>query len=105
MIPPPKPAQPRREAVEVTEHKLIIKEHYLENILNKKKTCEVRFNDRDFQVGDTVYLYSYDELGSNEKIESKSLWIVSYKISHIHSGLGMAENYVILSFKKFYQRY
>lgn len=82
------------------EHKLKIKHDYLENILIGKKKSEVRINDRDFQCGDIVYLYDYNKLGVTKKIESWDKADCFYKITHIHSGLGMAENYVVLSFKK-----
>lgn len=84
----------------MTEHKLKIKPDYLENILNGKKKSEVRLNDRDFQCGDIVYLYDYSKLGFDKKIESYSKADFYYKITHIHSGLGMQDNYVALSFKK-----
>lgn len=76
------------------EHKLKISPEYLANILNRTKTSEVRFNDRDYQVGDTVQLFEY------HKGLASTFCSASYKISHIHSGLGMQDNYVILSFKK-----
>lgn len=82
------------------EHKLKIKKDYLDNILSGKKKCEVRLNDRDFQVGDTVYLYDYESLGVTKEIKSYDKFSFIYKITHIHSGLGMADNYVILSFKR-----
>lgn len=78
-----------------------VKSDYLTNLISKNKTSEVRFNDRDYQVGDTNYLYNYENLGSTKKISSYDKYSGYYKISHIHSGLGMADNYVVLSFKKF----
>ena len=36
------------------EHYLKIKSKYFSRILSKDKTFEVRFNDRDYQVGDTI---------------------------------------------------
>lgn len=77
-------------------HGLKCKTQYLDNLIDRKKTSEVRFNDRDFQVGDIVELFEYDE---QIPFTSKTC-SATYVISHIHSGLGMAENYVVLSFKK-----
>jgi ASC-1-like (ASCH) protein len=82
------------------EHKLKVKPDYLENICNGKKKSEVRLNDRDFQCGDIVYLYDYSKLQPDKEIKSYDKASCSYKITHIHSGLGMADNYVVLSFKK-----
>lgn len=81
-------------------HKLKIKNDYLHNILIGNKKSEVRINDRDFQVGDTVRLYDLDKLGLSQKIYENDFPQAIYIISHIHSGFGMADNYVILSFKK-----
>lgn len=77
------------------EHKLKIRSDYLFNIIARKKTSDVRFNDRDFQPGDEVLLYEIEADGQMAKFP-----VASYKISHIHSGLGMLGNYVVLSFKK-----
>jgi hypothetical protein len=70
-------------------HELKIEKNYLQNILDGKKYAEVRYNDRDYQVGDTLEF---------------SDWRGKYSfiITHIHSGLGMADGYVILSIRKEY---
>jgi ASC-1-like (ASCH) protein len=83
------------------EHKLKIHSEYLKNIKAKNKTSEVRLNDRDFQVGDIVYLFEYEKLRPTFNINNAS-YDCAYKISHIHSGLGMQDNYVVLSFKKLF---
>lgn len=36
------------------EHIIKIEERYLQRIRDKLKTCELRYNDRDYQVGDTI---------------------------------------------------
>lgn len=66
------------------KHYLKIEKKYLERILSGEKTVEIRFNDRDYQRGDLLVL------------EDKH----TFAITHVHSGLGMAENYVALSIKK-----
>jgi len=68
-------------------HDLKIQECYLDNLMLGRKTAEIRYNDRDYQVGDTIRF----SLKANNKI--------SYIITHIHSGLGMQEGYVVLSLK------
>jgi hypothetical protein len=35
-------------------HELKIKDCYYQAITEKRKTCELRFNDRDYQTGDTI---------------------------------------------------
>lgn len=70
-------------------HKLKIGEEYLRNILEGKKKSEIRLNDRDYQAGDTIEFWQnvYSELPVKH----------SFTITHIHSGLGLRENYVVLS--------
>ncbi len=69
-------------------HILKIDDEYLDNLLSKRKRCEIRFNDRDYQKGDHLEFtkYSFDK-------PEKHL----FEIVHIHSGLGMKEGYVVLS--------
>jgi ASC-1-like (ASCH) protein len=73
------------------QHCIKIKRCYLEHILENKKTFEVRKNDRDYQVGDTLVFNNIEEenftgLGN----------IPIYKITYIHSGIGLNATYVIL---------
>ncbi len=70
-------------------HILKIKSNYFDHIQEGKKTFEVRYNDRDYQVGDTLSFINED-MDPNDH---------SYKIIYIHQGLGMAEGYVVLSIK------
>lgn len=67
-------------------HELKIEPQYLENLKSGRKTFEIRFNDRDYQLGD--YLKFSDADG-----------LYYYEISHIHSGLGLKEGWVVLSLK------
>ena len=73
-------------------HKLKIEQQYLDNILEGIKKCEIRYNDRDYQKGDTLEFTDYSAF---DKPETHY-----FKITHIHSGLGMASGYVALSIKK-----
>ncbi len=74
-------------------HNLKIEKNYLVNLLDGIKKSEVRFNDRDYQRGDIVRFTSPidGKGGMNEHL---------FEITHIHSGLGLKEGYVILSLKK-----
>lgn len=67
-------------------HRLKIEQPYLDEILAGRKKSEIRFNDRDYQRGDLLELFV---LGSSDKY--------CFEITHIHSGLGMQEGYVVLS--------
>jgi len=49
----------------------------------------VRINDRDYQLADELEFY---DLNTSKR--------VSFKITHIHSGLGLQQNYVVLSVER-----
>lgn len=74
------------------KHRLKIESNYLENLGNGSKTNEIRFNDRDFQLGDTL------EYAENNDF-SEGVTVYRFTITHIHSGLGLRHGYVILSVK------
>ena len=69
-------------------HKLKIKKEYLDNLLSGIKKAEVRINDRDYQRGDLMQFYDYSKPEPIEHI---------FEITHVHSGLGLDKNYVVLS--------
>ncbi len=70
-------------------HVLKIEPHYLDNLVSGLKKCEIRYNDRDYQKGDVLQFWS--------RYEEKDRY---FKITHIHSGLGMGGNYVALSLEE-----
>ncbi|OTP82404.1 hypothetical protein B6D08_11385 [Gilliamella apicola] len=47
----------------MTKHKLKIKSEYFSAVINKTKTAEIRYNDRNYQVGDILNLNEIDEHG------------------------------------------
>lgn len=71
-------------------HQLKIEENYLKNLIDGRKKVEIRYNDRDYQVGDTLEFTSYKQYHPET---------VFFEITHIHSGLGLREGYVALSVK------
>ncbi len=68
-------------------HKLKIEKNYLRRLLDESKKAEIRYNDRDYQVGDFLEFTDYEHEGVSR----------TFEITHIHSGLGLKESYVILS--------
>lgn len=63
-------------------HNLKIDPLYFQPVIERKKLFEIRFNDRNFQVGDTVILQEYDRF--NQKYTGRSLsatitFITSYQ--------------------------
>lgn len=72
---------------------------HFEEIYEGKKTFELRENNRDFSVGDTLELqeYNLDESGILGYTGRK----ISVIVTHIFHGgkLGLAPNYCIMSIK------
>lgn len=48
-------------------HNLKIKPNYFKDVVNGKKTFDVRFNDRNFKEGDIVVLEEFDNKGYTGK--------------------------------------
>lgn len=80
-------------------HEVKIYESYADAVLNGEKTFEIRYNDRGYQKGDRLKF---------QVVEDDSLFHVpfhelnekEYEITYVHSGLGMAENYVALAIRE-----
>lgn len=74
-------------------HELKIIPKYYQDVKNKIKTFECRFNDRDFKVNDLIILNEYDL--SNEKFTGNSLTV---KIIYILDDfVGLKDGFVVLS--------
>ena len=59
---------------------------------------KIDWNDRDYQIGDTLLFRVLDEFNGmkiGQETEPES-----FLITHIHSGFGMESDYVVLSLKK-----
>jgi len=65
----------------------IYKEHY-QNIDNATKKAEIRINDRGYKTGDTALFYN--------PLTPSDIGLL-FRITHVHSGYGMAEGFVCLS--------
>ncbi len=85
-------------------HFLKIEERYYEAIERGQKTCELRYNDRDYQAGDLIRFITKwvgQDRPSGERFEG-DYWVRAnvYKITHVlHEFDGLKKDYVILSLK------
>lgn len=70
-------------------HFLKIEQKYLDDLLSGDKKSEIRYNDRDYQVRDILQLRV---VGTDRSYP--------FRITHIHSGLGMNKDYVALSIER-----
>lgn len=72
-------------------HELKIAPEYFEKVVSKEKLFEIRYNDRNFQVGDTLKLQEY-------KGGTYTGRIIYVKVTYILQGFeGLQPNYVVLS--------
>lgn len=77
-------------------HYLKIDLVHLEQVILGNKTSEIRFNDRDFQVGDLLFLRGYTEEGEYTSTQA------IMKITHILDDNDYLQpGFVMLSMTKF----
>lgn len=62
-------------------HTLKCRTEYFQRVSSGQKRFEIRFNDRDFQVGDWMYLKEVDNAltETGAKIECKIIYITGYE--------------------------
>jgi hypothetical protein len=90
-----------KKYVEPRIHELKIEDCYLENLASGRKKVEIRFNDRDYQVGDILLFKKVKEIDrichNKGKVKTTEY---RFTVTHVHSGLGMQEGYVALSVER-----
>lgn len=80
-------------------HLLKLREEYAEAVAKGLKTFEIRYNDRDYKVGDIVKFIVIDNNG--EQIFENALTAKSYKISYILSDfVGLTDGYIAFAIKQ-----
>ena len=80
------------------KHELKMLPKFFEKVSDGTKTFEVRFNDRNFKVGDHLILREYENGEYTGNIVYK---IITYILNH-HEFDGLKENYVVLGIKNDY---
>lgn len=74
-------------------HELKILSEYFNPVLQHKKNFEIRFNDRNFRIGDYIKLKEY-----NPKTNTYSGRTISGKITYI-TDYNQKSGYVVFSFE------
>lgn len=85
-------------------HVVKIQKKYADRIIDATKTFEVRYNDRDYQVGDYLHFKVLTETGygiDTTHMLNDSEW----RIVYVHSGLGMEKGYVVLGIEPYVQKF
>jgi len=77
-------------------HTLKILEAYVQRIIHRQKTFEVRKNDRDFQVGDTIQFRIINELGEEVEVHYQMpLYLINYVLPG--GQFGIVSGYCVMS--------
>lgn len=79
-------------------HCIKIKEMYADAIADGRKNFEVRLNDRGYNAGDEVAFTVVNEFGMTDL--HHPLNKKKFKITYVHSGLGMKEEYVVFGIEE-----
>ena len=83
----------------MTKHYLKLQTEYFDAVLNGLKTFEVRKNDRDYRLGDTLALMCFHE---GEPVKSRPIVdvCVTYILTHEQFPEGVPEGYVVMGIKR-----
>ena len=78
-------------------HVIKIKEQYADAIADGRKNFEVRLNDRGYNAGDRIKFSVISDSGipMPHALDGKT-----YKITYVHSGLGMENGYVVFGIEE-----
>ncbi|MCK5132045.1 MAG: DUF3850 domain-containing protein [Candidatus Sabulitectum sp.] len=80
------------------KHLLKIENNYLDRLKSGKKRAEVRWNDRDYQLGDVLQFRDHRD-GRLPPVGDPEYYIY-FRVTHIHSGLGLLSGYVLMSVER-----
>ena len=81
------------------EHMLKTDPAFFQDVLDGKKTFEIRFNDRGYQIGDLVVLKETKFTGQQMKSGQTLVYTgreIQKRISYVLSGYGLQDDWVIL---------
>ena len=82
-------------------HDLKLQYKYCDDVLSGLKNYEVRFNDRNYKVGDFIEFTSVDENGNPKihRIEDYK-FIITYMLTHNDFPIGIKKDYCILGIQR-----
>ncbi|WP_083629686.1 DUF3850 domain-containing protein [Tenacibaculum agarivorans] len=80
------------------KHYLKIFTEHFEEVHNGNKKAEIRFNDRDFKVGDILILQEFNH-NSNSYTGRSTTKKITHILEDIDGEFGISDGYVLLSIK------
>lgn len=84
-------------------HYIKIQECYADAIMEGRKTFEVRLNDRGYNSGDYVCFLVFDREGYRKPKHRLDGEV--FRITYVHSGLGMQDGYVVFGIERVDKRW
>lgn len=78
-------------------HKIKLSDEFANDVLLGNKTFEIRYNDRNYKVGDYI---EFVVVGENKEPVEHMLNEVPYKITYVLSGWGLQDGYVALGIQR-----
>lgn len=96
-----------REGELPMDHRLKSDPVTFEQLLRGIKSAEIRVNDRDYRIGDTLILMETRHSADEMKRGAPLLFtgqVLSRNISHVQSGYGLPDGIVMLSFERLRRR-
>lgn len=79
-------------------HCIKIREQYADAVADGRKNFEVRLNDRGYNAGDEVAFTVVNEFDMTDLFHPLNK--KKYKITYVHSGLGMENGYVVFGIEE-----
>ncbi|PWJ41085.1 DUF3850 domain-containing protein [Sediminitomix flava] len=83
----------KKEVQKINSHTLKILPKYFDEVVKKRKACELRKNDRDFRVGDALHLREFN----NGEFTGRECSRVITHILRDCEQYGLKRGFVILS--------
>ncbi|MBP7319544.1 MAG: DUF3850 domain-containing protein [Lachnospiraceae bacterium] len=78
-------------------HHLKLNEKFCDAVISGDKNFEIRFNDRDYQVGDHVIFQAW---GNHFPVDMNPINSKEYEIIYVLSGWGLKDGYVAFATKE-----
>lgn len=95
----------------MTVHEVKLADRFYDAVWNEVKTCEVRKNDRDYKVGDTLVMKRYypetktygtyreDMSPDSYPVKERIIATITHILTHDDFPEGINEGYVVISFE------
>lgn len=83
-------------------HELKTDPDWFDSVADGRKTSEIRYNDREYHIGDLLLLrrtrWLSNDMKNGKPLEYTGEWLLA-KVTHMQSAVGIGEGWVSLSIK------